>query len=194
MIENYLTYLKFLDTKFEAFFEKQKPYVFCKKGCGLCCKNARFPYSQIEMIYLLSGLQKQDDATILKVMDNIKKVKAAKKEFEGERFLHDCPFLIDNICSVYAYRGIICRSFGLMMVGSDGKINVPFCCFDGYNYSNVMDDDGKNVSAEKFKSLQVKEEPIAFNISYNNLTDSDIETGFHFKFGEKKPLIDWFME
>lgn len=194
MIDNYITYLKFLDTKFKTFFEKQKPYIFCKKGCSMCCKNAQFPYSQIEMVYLLSGIQMLNDETIVKIMDNINKIKAAKKEFKGKKFLYDCPFLIDNVCSVYDYRGILCRAFGLITVGENGKIKTPFCCFKGYNYSNVMDDSGKNVSPEKFKKLDVPEEPLAFNIDYQFLTDPDFERGFNFKFGDKKPLIDWLIE
>ena len=34
MLENYVTYLCFLDGKFKKFFEKQKPFIFCKIGCS----------------------------------------------------------------------------------------------------------------------------------------------------------------
>ena len=118
----------------------------------------------------------------------------AKKDFKGKKFVYDCPFLINNECVVYNYRGIVCRSFGLMTVGEDGKIKVPFCCYQGLNYANVMEEDGKHVSEEKFKKLGCKEEPTAFNVSYKFLTDPDFERGFNFSFGEKKPLIDWFIE
>ena len=53
MLKNYLNYLRFVNDKLNKFFEKQKPYIFCKKGCGMCCKNAQFPYSKIEMDYLM---------------------------------------------------------------------------------------------------------------------------------------------
>ena len=67
----------------------------------------------------------------------------------------------------------------------------PFCCFEGYNYSNVMEDNDTNVSAEKYQKLGVKEEPLAFHTDYQFLTDSDFEKIFHFKFGEKKLMIEW---
>ena len=194
MIENYITYLNFLSEKFNRFFDKQKPYIFCKKGCGKCCKNAQFPYSQIEFEYLMRGTLYFDLKTKEAVVSNIKSVMKAKENFQGKKFVYDCPFLINNECVVYNYRGIVCRSFGLMTVGEDGKIKVPFCCFQGLNYSNVMEDDGKHVSEEKFKQLGCKEEPTAFNVSYKFLTDPDFERGFNFSFGEKKPLIDWFIE
>ena len=139
MLENYITYLNFLSQKFDKFFESQKPYICCKKGCGKCCKNAQFPYSQIEFEYLMRGTLYLDIKTKEAIVNNIKTTLEAKKIFEGKKFLYDCPFLIDNVCAVYDYRGIVCRSFGLPTVGENGKIKAPFCCFQGLNYSNVLE-------------------------------------------------------
>ena len=193
MVQNYVTYLNFISEKLERFFARQKPYIFCKKGCAKCCKNAQFPYTLIEITYLMSGLMKLDEALQTAVEANIQKIILDKQNFTGEKFRYDCPFLVNDICCVYEYRGLVCRCFGLMTNGTNGKVQVPFCCFQGLNYSNVMDDDGKKVSPEKFKKLGVPEEPVAFNISYEFLTDPDFERGFNFKFGERKPIIDWFI-
>lgn len=193
MLKNYLGYLKFIDEKLNNFFEKQKPYIFCEKGCGMCCKNAQFPYSKIEMDYLMIGAWQLDLETKKQVAQKINKLLLEKSEYKGDNFKYDCPFLINDVCSVYQYRGIVCRTFGLMTQGSDGRIKVPFCCFQGYNYSNVMEDGGNKISAEKFKKSGFKEEPVAFNVSYEFLTDPDFEKGFKFEFGEKKPLIEWFI-
>lgn len=193
MIENYLTYIKFIDAKLEKFFNKQKPYIFCKKGCGKCCKNAQFPYSLVETIYLMQGYLKLDKNIRDKIEQNFQDVIEKKRKFNGEKFLYDCPFLVNDECALYEYRGIVCRSFGLMSVDENGKIKVPFCYSKGLNYSNVMDDDGKQISVAKFKKLHIEEVPLAFNITYEFLTDSDFERGFNFKFGDKKPLIDWLI-
>lgn len=193
MIENYVKYLEFIDEKLARFFARQKPYIFCKKGCAKCCKQARFPYSLMEMNYLLQGsmqlsAEKQDI-----ISNNIKKILEERKSFSGEKFYHDCPFLIDDECSVYEYRGLICRIFGLMTLGIDGKTLAPFCYELGLNYSNVLDPETGKVSIEKFKKLGIKEEPIIFNVSYETLVDEDLAKGFNFKFGEIKPLIEWFI-
>ncbi len=195
MLNNYLTYLDFIDKKLNKFFNKQKDYIFCKKGCGLCCKNAQFPYSKIEMQYLLSGCKYLQPETFNQIELNIEKVVKDKENFKGERFTYDCPFLIDNICSIYNYRGVICRSFGLMSIikGTDKKNQVPFCYEKGLNYSNVIDPITKQVSSEKYKQTGIEEEPLAFNVSYSFLTSEDFEESFNFKFGEKKPLIEWFI-
>ena len=194
MLANYVTYLKFLDAKLTKFFNKQKPYIACKKGCGMCCKNAQFPYSEIEVDFLMQGAMQLDEETRSVIVSNIKKIEENKKNCKkGETFLYDCPFLINDVCSVYNYRGIVCRSFGLMATSENGKIKVPFCCFKGFNYANVIDESGEKISSEKYKALGIEEEPVAFNISYEFLTNSDFERGFNFTFGEKKPLIDWFL-
>ena len=195
MIENYIKYLEFLNEKLTTFFDKQKPYIRCKQGCAKCCQNAQFPFSQIEVIYLMNGISKLDTATKNIIADNVKKIKQDMKNFsKGEKFLYDCPFLIDNQCCVYEYRGIICRTFGLLYIGENGRTQVPFCCFQGLNYANVLADDKSTISAEKYKASGIKEEPVAFNIRYGFLTGSDFEQKFNFAFSEKKPLIDWFVE
>ena len=152
MLENYITYLKFIDEKLTRFFNSQKPYIYCKKGCSKCCKNAQFPYSQIEMQYLLTGIINLDDYQQEIISQNVQKILEQKSQFEGEKFKYDCPLLINNECSVYEYRGIVCRTFGLMCVGKDGKIQVPFCCYDGFNYSNVVDDSEKKFLRKNLKS------------------------------------------
>ena len=189
MLQNYLLYLSFINGKLEKFFNRQKPYIMCEKGCGKCCKNAQFPFSKIEFDFLLAGVCRLPEETKQIIWNNIAKVLEQRENFKGKKFLYDCPFLINDVCSVYPYRGIVCRTFGLMSKGADGRIKVPFCCFEGYNYSNVIDLETRKISAKGFE-----EEPLGFNISYEFLTDPDFEKGFKFEFGEKKPLIEWFIK
>ena len=80
MLENYLTYLVFLNTKLTKFFASQKQFIFCQKGCARCCKNAEFPYSQIELKYLLYGYLKLDKETRNKIEENIKQIVDEKSQ------------------------------------------------------------------------------------------------------------------
>ncbi len=193
IIRNYIAYLEFLNQKLSKFFESQKPYIFCKKGCGQCCKHSQFPYSAIEFRYLLSGALTLDNKTQKKIELNIKNILEKKKKSRAKKFLYDCPFLIDNVCSVYNYRGVICRTFGLMTSTENQKIKAPFCAFKGLNYSNVLNLRKKNISVRKFKKLNTTSEPLGFNVSYKYLTCTDYEEAFNIKFGESKPLIEWFL-
>ncbi len=194
MIDNYFKYLIFLNNKLQGFFQKQKPYIKCFKGCDKCCKNAEFPYSKMEFKYLLCGFLSLDKEIQDKIEYNISKTVEAKKKFKGTKFLYDCPFLIDGCCSVYKFRGIVCRTFGLITNVKDGKSKIPFCAYHGLNYSNVLDKEKSILSSEIFKTLNIDIEPLGFNISYDSLTNEYYEKKFNFKFGEKLPLIDWFLE
>ena len=193
-LKNYETYLKFLDSKLKKFFESQKPFIFCQKGCAKCCKKAQFPYSLLEMKYLLTGFVLLDKETQQKVENNLQEIVNKRKKYKGKKFKYDCPFLVDDKCSVYKYRGVICRTFGLMTQTLDGKIKSPFCSALGLNYSNVLNSKKTNISVRKYKKLGVKEEPLGFNISYKYLTSEDYERSFNLMFGDKKPLIEWFIE
>lgn len=195
MIENYQKYLDFLDEKLAKFFNSQQPFIQCRKGCSKCCKMAQFPTSRIEMVYLLTGfLNTADEKTQDIVSQNIQNILRLRDvATDKKEFRYNCPFLINDICSVYPYRGIICRTFGLMTQGCDGKISVPFCCFEGMNYSSVIDSGTHMLSPEKIKTRGFEEEPLGFNVSYEYLTDKDFEETFKFQFGEKKPMIEWFI-
>lgn len=188
-INNYISYIRFLDDKLGRFFEAQKPYICCYKGCGRCCKNAVFPYSYVEVQYLKHGLSKLDIETQGIIKNNIKKaIETSGKDVESK---YDCPFLVDNICTVYAYRGIICRAFGLIS-STEGNSKVPFCAYEGLNYSSVVDAETNTVSLEKFRKLNIEQEPLSYNVSYGFLTSEKVEKVFGVSFGDKKRLIDWF--
>ena len=192
-MDNFVKYLEIIQNNLDKFFEQQAPYIACKKGCGLCCQNAEFPFSEIEFNYLIKGSFALSKEIQTKVEENISNVLKDKKAFVGEKFKYNCPFLINNVCSIYEHRGIVCRTFGLIEENRD-KAKIPFCHEKGMNYSNVIDEEKNTISQEKYLALNEKKRPLAYNINYDFLTSSKVEQEFCFKFGDKKPLIDWFSE
>lgn len=200
MLDKYLIYLEYITNKFQSFFENQKDYICCKKGCSKCCHKAQFPYSEIEFRLIYEGLKSLEPNIQKQVLDNIDKIIIDKQkhneEKSQEKFRYDCPFLIDDACSVYVYRGLICRSFGLMsfVPNSEETPKIPFCAYEGLNYSNVLDEVKNNISDVKFAESKFVKEPMAYNIDYATLINEEIAKGFGFKFGEVKPLIEWFIQ
>lgn len=193
MLKNYENYLAFIMPKIEKFFEEQSPYIFCKKGCAKCCKNAEFPFSALEISFLFEGIDKLDEETQNKITEKIKRINADKDNFKGEKFLYDCPFLIDNVCCVYEHRGIVCRTFGLIISKeNDENARLPFCYAENLNYSNVVDYEKNVISQKKCDKLGYKIGPQGYNASYEFLTSERMEKAFRINFGEKKPLIEWF--
>ena len=198
--QNFFIYLKIIQNNLDAFFENQKEYIMCKEGCNLCCQNAEFPFSEVEFDFLLDGFLKLDKKLQMEIMDKVEFIIQDKLEFRKKEnkapFLYECPMLINGKCSVYEYRGIVCRAFGLMSFepNSEETTKIPFCAFKNLNYSSVLDCDTKVISKEKFEKGNFIEEPKAFNIKYERLTKESYEKKFNFTFGDKKPLIDWFEE
>ena len=190
MTEDYKKYLKYLNEKLSKFFESQKEYIKCSKGCSKCCEKGEYPYSETELKYLLSGFLELDKKTQDIIEQNILEVIEQKKNTD-EKFLYKCPFLINNACSVYEYRGIICRTFGLID-STNEPAKLPFCAYEGLNYSNVADSEQNIITEKKYKQSGSLNKPLGFNISYDLLTSEKVENVFNFKFGDKKSLIDWF--
>lgn len=76
--------------------------VMCKKGCSNCCKSPTVPFTEPELI----GISWY--AT--------EKLKSPLRERVKQRLYDhntslECPFLVDDECSVYEMRPLICRQF-----------------------------------------------------------------------------------
>ncbi|MBQ2611686.1 YkgJ family cysteine cluster protein [bacterium] len=192
MYDNYLKFIVFLNNKLDKYFEAQSPYIFCKRGCSKCCQSGEYPFSKIELDFLMIGFYQLSGEIQNQIAEKISKIKEEKTKSKNSPFMYECPFLINNECSVYKYRGIICRTFGLISSLDNEIPKIPFCAYEGLNYSNVLDPETNIISEEKFKLLNTDKMPLVYNVSYKFLTSEVVEKDFDFKFGEKRPLIDWF--
>ncbi len=193
-VQKYEIYLKYLNEKLGKFFEEQTPYIFCKEGCSYCCEQGEYPMSEVEFAYLNLGARTLPLEIFKQIDINVEKIKADKLKHAGEKFLHACPFLINNRCALYKFRAIICRSHGLAFFSKDDKIMVPECVNKGLNYSNVYDFETNTISSEKYKETGNTQEPLAHNVRLGFLVDNDATKELGLEFGEIKPLIDWLMQ
>lgn len=183
MLNNYEKFLEEIDLKIGQLFENHKQYIKCKKGCSLCCKQGEFPYSQLEFTYLTQGyLSLSNDKKII-IQNNIKNLLEQRKNFNGERFEHDCPFLINDECSVYKYRGIICRTFGICYYDDIKKyVRLPGCVHYGLNYSEYYD--------KESKTLDIVDIPKS-NLRIDVILNSKDAKKYGLESGEIRPMIDW---
>ena len=185
MIEKYKEYLDFLDSKLNKMFNSQAPFIKCKKGCAYCCKEGEYPISELEYIYLMLYYNTLEDELKDRINEKISDLlKQSRKK------MYECPFLIDNNCSVYPARAIICRTFGLISYDQKQKKRIPFCVDIGLNYSEVFDKKTNKI----IKKAEDGSEPVAYNIDRNFLRSNKMEKEFNIFFGEDKPLIDWLEE
>ncbi|MCM1265011.1 MAG: hypothetical protein NC200_02330 [Candidatus Gastranaerophilales bacterium] len=191
-IQKYEIYLNYLEKKLGEAFEEQSPYIFCKEGCSSCCELGEYPFSEIEFSYLMMGVRSLDPQTINIIEKNIDKIRKDKQECDG-KFLYACPFLVNKRCSLYKFRGIICRSHGLAFFSKNKKLLVPACVDEGLNYSNVYDFENRTISSEKYRALGIEQEPLAHNVGVHFLTNNEITQELNLDFGEIKPMCEWFL-
>ena len=112
---NYEEFLKNLDLKLAHYFDLHKQFIHCKAGCSACCKKGDYPLYPIELEYLMQGYISLDNATKQIVQQNIKEIEKGGA----------CPFLVDDKCSVYKYRPIICSSWvGVFVQNEYSKIAI----------------------------------------------------------------------
>lgn len=171
MLKHYELFLQEFDKKLARYFDN--PNIMCKKGCSYCCKNADFPFSRLEAEYLMSGFLNLENHVKNKIKENISKIK------QQNLSAYDCPFLIEDMCCLYKYRGLVCRTYGLCYLTDDGIAKLPDCANFGLNYSKV------------FKNGTVAD-PIKENLRIDKIFQTDLAQKYDLVSGEIRRLIDWF--
>ncbi|MBE7710946.1 MAG: YkgJ family cysteine cluster protein [Cyanobacteria bacterium SIG31] len=194
--EDFLEYKKYLNTVnsvLEKYFEEQKEFICCKKGCSHCCERGQYPLTEIEFKYLLLGFFKIEENERMNVIRRIKKLKFEYDSCENKaEFLYRCPFLSEEKeCLIYDYRALICRTFGLITQHESGKYTLPFCQKLGLNYAQVYDENTKKLDYEKVEKQGYKSIPGAYRTSLKRLISPDFIKEKKIVFGELKNLIEW---
>lgn len=195
-MEKFYQFLRVIMERINSHFEDQKEYIHCKEGCSLCCERGEYPCSELEFEFLKQGFTLLTPDVQQQIVENIVKLKEEKSKFSGKMFMHKCPFLIDHRCSVYPFRMIICRTFGLSYYEKGeyeekNTLKVPFCIEQGLNYSEVYDQENKTFSTDLFKKTGYKKEPLTYNLSVEFLVKNFGQDIMHLDFGEFKRLLDW---
>ena len=198
--ENHENYIAKLTSRLDKYFDEQKPYIFCKKGCSYCCSLGSYHMSQIEFEYMMHGFEKCDAETKKIIINKIKKLKKDYSKYvkstKKEEFEHSCPFLIAKSCSIYPYRAFICRTFGLIKsVKTQDNQQVailPDCVHKGLNYSNVFDPIKNEFDTTKITQIDFTKQPEMYDISlptlYAEYPDKSVD------FNNRKNLIDFLIE
>lgn len=181
MLDRYELQLKQITDKINSYFTAQNDYIKCKAGCSICCSNGNYPISELEYLYLKKGIElnysKEDIELLHKKVWKIYKArqKFMKHNSNIHEFLYVCPFLKNDLCSVYEYRPLICRAHGLISkdsINPETKSNLPYCVNMGLNYSEIIDSEKKSFSMEKIKTLGYKIMPNAYDVSCSSLMNA----------------------
>ena len=185
--ENFEKFLSSITSDIQKIFEHQKEYIVCQKGCSHCCKRGDFPLSKIEFDYLMLAYNNLDE-NIKQLIDvNVKKIKE-----NGDFDSYNCPFLVDEVCSVYSNRPFACRTFGVLTEDAEGKPSFPFCSTIGLNYSQIYDKEKQHLSFELVEKNNFKNYPKFFRLNNKVIMNLPLAKKLNIEFGEAKRLIDFF--
>jgi len=184
-LDNYEKFLEILQGDLDKIFAHQHEYIRCVPGCAHCCSSGEYPFSKLEFEYLMAGFEKLPSV----IQKKISKKMETLKNSEAEEYA--CPFLINNLCSVYQNRGLTCRTFGLLSERADGTLTVPFCTNLGLNYAEVYDVDTKHVQIDLYKDLNYSKPPTLFRLNSRNIMGLAMCKELGLEFGEVKRLADW---
>ena len=173
MLRKYEKFLKEFDKKLTKYFNQHSEYICCKEGCSGCCEIGDYPFTQLEMMYLMEGFKNLPRDIQLMVRNNLVQIKNNRV---STHLYYKCPFLINNKCSVYKYRGITCRTYGLGYLINKKTVKLPECVNEG----------------KEFKDNQLSIEPIKENLSLLEVTNGILAKKYKLDFGLSRSLIDWF--
>ena len=94
MLRLYEKYLEAVDDFLVKCFESQKPLIKCKPGCSICCEAGEYPFSRLEMEYLMEGFLALSISEQQQVKKNIKKPALTVASCINVRFC----LQIDSVC------------------------------------------------------------------------------------------------
>ena len=122
-----------LVAKLQARYSK---HLVCRAGCSGCCHHhlSVFP---VEAEHARAAIEALPGPTRARVEEQAREV--IKLEAQGKPVY--CPLLIDDRCSIYDSRPLICRTQGLplLMEAEDGEQEVDFCPLN-FTAAGAIDD------------------------------------------------------
>lgn len=177
MKNEYGKFIEKFQNKLDEYFKEYSEFIYCHQGCANCCEIGEYPFSWVEMCYLMKAFVELPEEIKQIIKRNVLEIRRKREKFKGERFLYACPFLVNKSCCVYSHRGITCRTHGLAYLKKDGNVNVPYCANEGLNFSSVYNDGIFSI------------EPIKENLDIDTVLKD-----FNGEMGEIRPLIEWFEE
>jgi hypothetical protein len=77
-LDKFKRYIKTIQYYLDQYFEDQKEYICCHRGCSHCCEKGSYPYSKMEFEYLLIGFFKLD---LKEQQGVIKRIQALKEDY-----------------------------------------------------------------------------------------------------------------
>lgn len=124
MIEPYRQLIESVDLLTARLSSRYAEHLVCRSGCSGCCHHHLSVFA-VEAATVGAAIEALPEP--LRVQLNEQARKTLELEARGESAI--CPMLVDDRCSVYESRPMICRTQGLPLLieAEDGEAEVDFC-------------------------------------------------------------------
>ena len=110
----------------EIFFQKNQKDINCRKGCATCCYTDLSVF-ELEAEHIRNWFEGLDEDQKVLLHKSWQEPQLAKKNIFGE-MTTPCTFLVDDVCTIYEARPLICRTQGLLLKYiEDGNIFLDIC-------------------------------------------------------------------
>ena len=123
-LELYRQLIEGVDDLTSQLNERYQSHLQCGAGCSGCCHHHLSVFA-VEAAVLTEAIAALPEAQQTRIRQQAIDVK--EREAKGESVA--CPLLLDNLCSVYEARPLICRTQGLPLLyeADDGAQEIDFC-------------------------------------------------------------------
>ncbi len=129
-----------VDAEFHRVFEQFADRMQCGKGCSMCCSQM-FSISLIEAAYISRAVKAMPEerrhrlrASARDYIAKARKLTLDNDEDDGEEAITPrpglrlpCPALIDDACSIYDARPLICRKWGIPLFNPKKPVELQAC-------------------------------------------------------------------
>ena len=119
-----------------AWTQPLAPVAACRKGCNHCCRMpVTISHIEAELITRATGRKRAVPGVSVKLQDlqDTDDLASAKASLQTAKIGTPCPFLVDEVCSIYSARPLACRLLLslddddlLCQHADDGPASVPY--------------------------------------------------------------------
>jgi len=124
VVTDYSQLIRQVDELTARLSSRYAQHLVCRAGCSGCCHHhlSVFPVEAESVRQAIEALPEMTRGVIEKQARDVIELEAQDKPVA-------CPLLVENRCSIYESRPMICRTQGLplLLVSEEGELEVDFC-------------------------------------------------------------------
>ena len=143
VIPAYRQFIERVDRLAARLSSRYAQHLVCRSGCSGCCHHHLSVFA-IEAAGVREAIEALPDETRVVIEGQARNVIA--QEAEGQPVA--CPLLVEDRCSIYELRPLICRTQGLplLLEADDGEQEVDFCPLN-FTAHDAVEDLAQNLDA-----------------------------------------------